>query len=1114
MEEFDKHYKALNERQREAVDVIDGPVMVVAGPGTGKTQLLSMRVANILRRTDVLPQNILCLTFTDSGAVAMRERLLKIIGQPAYKVAVHTFHSFGSDIINSNADYFYKGAHFRPADELSSYEALRTIFDKLQHDNPLASTMNGDYTYLREVQRAISDLKKSGLTPDELLKILDHNEAFVGVANREISKAFADRLSKKSLVNIREALNEIGKHEDGELAVSLFRPLSRIVLSSLESALDDAEESHSTKPVSAWKKRWCEKDEKGDTVLKDTKRFTKLRALSDVYYSYLVAMQERELYDFDDMILRVVHASEVFPELRYNLQEQYQYILVDEFQDTNDAQMRLLYNLTNNPINEGRPNILVVGDDDQAIYRFQGAEIGNIMSFQEAYPELKKVTLVDNYRSDVAILSTARPVIVQAEERLENFDESINKNLTAHHKAETPEVSLHGFVNHLHQYQWIAEKVKALLTSDTSANEIAIIGRNHKQLQQILPHLQKAGLPLSYERQDDVLENEVIRTIELLAKAITTLSSQKLNDFDAYLPEILSHPMWSIPPLDIWKLSLKAYKERRLWLELMLEDNGKLKDIAEWMIVSSHAALHEPLEIMLDHLVGSEESQVAENDTDDALQPFGDGPEELFISPLRAYYFGQEKMQDSPEKYLTHLLSLSTIRRRLREYRPDTNLKLSDFCDYVDMYRRLGLRMPIEDEFRPELSCVSLMTAHKAKGLEFGAVFIIDANNNVWGSSARGGIQSLSFPENLPIRPSGDTDDERLRLLYVAMTRAKDQLFISFPHTDINGKKVELVEYLALPELPVAEHDGSVMDTSETVESLLTDWKQQIALPKTLEVKQLLAPHLEKYQLSATHLNNFIDITRGGPQAFLLQNLLRFPQAMSPQASLGSAIHGALQRAHSHLCATGKRRPIEDVLHDFENLLGTHPLSKRDMEHYLQKGSDILGFYLKQHYDDFKSEQIAERRFNDQGVVINSARLTGAIDLISPSNESEGIVTVIDYKTGKPAARWFGKNDAEKIKLHKYKQQLMFYKLLIENSRDFGGKYKVNSGVIEFVEPYTDGTLKRLEHAFDQADTERFINLIGAIWKSIMNFDFPDTSDYEQSYTGVLKFEDDLLSRS
>ena len=135
---FDDEFKRLNGEQRRAVEATEGPLLVLAGPGTGKTQLLSMRVANILRKNDVLPGNILCLTFTDNAARNMRERLSTIIGQPAYHVAIHTFHSFGADIINQYPDYFTGRQLLQQMDELGRYELLHGIFEGLPHSNPLS----------------------------------------------------------------------------------------------------------------------------------------------------------------------------------------------------------------------------------------------------------------------------------------------------------------------------------------------------------------------------------------------------------------------------------------------------------------------------------------------------------------------------------------------------------------------------------------------------------------------------------------------------------------------------------------------------------------------------------------------------------------------------------------------------------------------------------------------------------------------------------------------------------------------------------------------------------------------------------------------------------------
>jgi superfamily I DNA/RNA helicase len=251
---FSERYAHLNERQRLAVDTIEGPVMVIAGPGTGKTELLSMRAANILQKTDTLPENILCLTFTESGATAMRERLSQIIGADAYKVAIHTFHSFGTEVINHNSEFFYGGANFKPADDLSCYEILRGIFDELDYDNPLAGKMGGEYTHLGDTLTVISELKKSGLTSDELLLVLDANDKVIAAAEPLLAEIFADRISKTIFDRLAGAAVHILKTEE-TLPLPGLPSLARVCADSLYLALEAATQDNSTKPITAQKRR-------------------------------------------------------------------------------------------------------------------------------------------------------------------------------------------------------------------------------------------------------------------------------------------------------------------------------------------------------------------------------------------------------------------------------------------------------------------------------------------------------------------------------------------------------------------------------------------------------------------------------------------------------------------------------------------------------------------------------------------------------------------------------------------------------------------------------------------------------------------------------------------
>jgi len=1105
--DFTEAYKQLNKQQRQAVDTIDGPVLVVAGPGTGKTQLLSMRAANIVRRTDAQPNNILCLTFTESAAAAMRKRLISLMGAEGNNVAIHTFHSFGADIINRHREHFYNGAQFSPADELTSFELLEDIFESLPHDSPLAKTMNGEYTSLRDAQNAISHLKRAGLLPEELLKILEHNEAFCDAIEPHLTMIFADRFAKKDFPRFTKIAEVMAEFSPEPLTVDGFRPLVSLCQIEFTKALEDAEETGKTNTLTAWRGRWLEKNGRGDFVFKDRKRTKKLRALAGIYEKYRKSLEEQELFDFDDMVSTVAHTLETVDDLRYNLQEQFLYIMVDEFQDTNGAQLRLLATLTDNPVNEGRPNVLAVGDDDQAIYSFQGAELSNVLDFKNRYRDTEVIPLLDNYRSTAPILQRSRDVIVLAAERLETTIEGLNKELSAHKKAPATTTELHEFANTESEYNWIADHIRTQIAAGTPATEIAVLARNHKYLVELVPYLHAAGIAINYERRSNVLESPHVKELITLAHVVVHLADQRFDLAESHLPELLSYEFWGLKTSEVWNLSLNAYKQRRMWLELMLDGEGKLHQIAEFIILAAHLSQREPLDTMLDVLVGSFERQMPDDEAGDALPQSPDGPPEDFVSPYRAFYFNQERLEQNPTEYLTLLSNLRAIRRALQSWITDGTPSLRTLLDFTELHDRTNTPVMDTSQTLEAANAITLMTAHKAKGLEFETVIILSAQDEIWGRKARHPHSSIGFPHNLPIEPAGSTYDDALRLFYVAMTRAKQHLHIT-AHANAGNKESLGAEFLTNSQLAIVAHPE---EGDKTIEQLMPGWEQRhIHLPKVTQ-QTLLRPVLDTYALSATHVNNFIDITRGGPQAFLLQNLLRFPQAMTGSQVFGKAVHAVLQRAHTHLVATGERRPVEDILHDFELQLQQGRLGEREFTFLLEKGSDVLQNYLSARYHEFNDRQKAERNFAGQGAVLGEVRLTGAIDLMEIDEKTKKIV-VVDYKTGKGVSSWQGKTDYEKIKLHKYKQQLMFYKLLVEHSRDYRG-FTVERGVLDFVEADGDNSLHRLTAPFDAEELLRFSNLLRAIWRRIQTLDLPDTSEYEPNYKGILKFENDLLGQ-
>ena len=1139
--DFHTRYATLNANQRQAVDYIHGSLLVIAGPGTGKTELLSMRTAQILRQTDTLPDSILCLTFTESGAANMRQRLRQIIGEDAYKIAIHTFHSFGTEIINQHRQYFFRGADAQPADELTQYQIVTGILEELDWRNPLSVKNNGEFVYTSELIRVISEFKQSGLTPAELRAITADNQRVIAGIAPDIQQVFATKISKKTIELFAPLAEKIAKRigEGNSVTTanlpSSITPYAQVLALSIAHTAQEAIDANSTKPLTAWKNKWCEKNAAGEFVLKDFAASEKLSAAIDVYEAYGNVLAERSLFDYDDMILSVIQACESHPELRANLQEQFQFIMVDEFQDTNLAQLRLLFDLTGD---EDNPNIMAVGDDDQAIFSFQGADVGNIQRFRQHYHDPKIIVLTDNYRSAADILTAARGVITQGTDRLENTIDGLSKQLTAHASGSGAQVQVQEFTSVSEERAGVARHIAELIKRGENPAHITVIARHHKELIELLPYLYRQNLTVNYERHDDILEQDIIQTLDKLARVVMAIHQNNLDAANSLLPEVIAHPAFGFSALDIWRLSLHAYKNRELWLESMLV-NSTFQPFGEWLLERAKDVPNLPLEEQLDKLLGLEidagitlidsslragrqktlglqslygvdqsNSSIACSDksslpptNEDVRATIAVRSSEESSSPasLAAHYFSPEALAQNPDAYLTTLESLRTLRQKLRDRTTDKTPTLADFLEFIDLHRSTKTRLT---HIRPQASALSgainLMTAHKSKGLEFPHVFVIGAIDSAWGEKVRSRSRLIRYPANLQLQPAGTSYDERLRLFFVAMTRAKTTLTMTYSQTNDAGSDTMIASFLT-------DHAPTIIPAADTPAARITvaqtDWSTRLSAPITAELKDVLAPTLETYKLSVTHLNNFLDGSHGGPQNFLLNNLLRFPSAKSPAASYGTAIHASLQQLHNLLRADHRLPPTECILHHFRTSLEAQHLPPDDFALYLDKGTAALTAFL-----DAKSSD-----FRHQGVVVGGARLTGKLDVADIDKHNKTIF-VTDYKTGKPSHSWKGASDYEKIKLHKYRQQLMFYQLLVESSRDYGN-FTFTGARLQFVEPdIKTGDILSLEDTFSREELAEFTRLIGIVWRRITALDLPDISGYSADYKGMVQFEEELLT--
>jgi DNA helicase-2/ATP-dependent DNA helicase PcrA len=1124
-ERFQEQYKKLNTDQKKAVDTFEGPLLVVAGPGTGKTEILSLRVANILRKTDVLPDKILCLTFTDSASVNMRRRLAGLIGRDAFRVSIHTFHSFGVEIIINHPEFFYGGIDFYPANDLAQIEILDGIFNELPHDNPLRKELpETGYLYLRHVQSAIGYIKKAGLTPDEFALIIDHNKKSLELINPTVEKVFSVRVSKQTIGEAERMCHNLMDYKDIPFPVSYLKQLTQVVAGSLEIAVKAAKDDNSTKPITAWKGEWIGINEDGNTVLKDAMNLEKQYALCNIYKEYQKRLRTNGYFDFDDMIIETIQSIENNKILRYELQERYEYILVDEFQDTNDAQMRLI-KLIGNPVERGKKsNIMAVGDDDQAIYKFQGAEISNILDFQRVYSNTNIITITDNYRSTQDILDLARHIILKGELRLENLIPGLNKRIVAAMKElENGDITCRVFPTTSHEYYWIAQEIKWLIESGSSPSDIAVIARQHKQLEEIATYLNALNIPLDYERHRNIFDEQHVHQIIQIARFINSLCRKNEEEADNFLPEILSYPFWQLKRKTVWDISFSAYKSGKRWLEIILEhEDREVSRIAEFMLDLSIRAKYETMEQIIDRITGAYGEELAPDAEEEDMETEGPKEKAEIISPFKKFYFNREKFDKDRIQYLSFLSSLRAFIQALREYKRGVSLRIEHLVEFVDLHKKNNIAVNDLSPFVNAFDAVNLLTAHKAKGLEFNIVFVISCQEDIWAGRGRGTM--LPFPRNLSITPAGENEDDHLRLFYVAITRAKLNLYLTLYKKTDDGKESQRLRFiipthednrvqnpkvlLVLQEGQAREEKEGVLNTLETIDVLATPWEKYHKSPVLYDEKVLLSKMLEDYKMSVTHLNNFLNVSGKGPQAFLEDNLLRFPQAKSPSDSYGTAVHKTIELIYRFLKKDGEMPDSQRVLSWFDSELLNQRLSEKDYTLYSGKGREALTEFYNQKKNTFKPSHFIEVNFRNQGVVVGEAALTGKIDKMALVSNTE--IRVHDFKTGKAAVSWDGKSLYEKIKLHNYQRQLVFYKILVENSREFGNRYKVNSGVLEFIEPQK-GKVIDLTEEITADSFSRTSALIEKVYKKILNLDFPDVSVYSKDLKGILAFENDLL---
>jgi DNA helicase-2/ATP-dependent DNA helicase PcrA len=391
----------------------------------------------------------------------------------------------------------------------------------------------------------------------------------------------------------------------------------------------------------------------------------------------------------------------------------------------------------------------------------------------------------------------------------------------------------------------------------------------------------------------------------------------------------------------------------------------------------------------------------------------------------------------------------------------------------------------------------------------------------------------------LALLPQSENTDDALRLLFVALTRAKTHLYLNTYQYGKDSKEMQVLSFLAdLVEFEECTYDSMEVDADQkqdlnNVNSPLIVWFEAALsqVSPDFNLKDYLRYSLENYKLSVTHLNNFLDLVRGGPKRFLEQNLLRFPQAKSPNAAYGTSMHAAITDFYTEFKRVGFLPESEVLIEKFEISLKSQRLNQQDTLSFLKKGVENLRLYHQDQKSNFNLSDRLEEDFASQGVVLfkckddlnqgieslnEAARITGKIDKLKFNTLGDGngvkIIEVVDFKTGKNHSKWSDSTLDVQVKLQNYRRQLVFYKLLVENSRDFG-KYTVNTGSLEFLDlPKGQDKIVILNTEIGDQEAVELSKLIQVVYKKIINLDFPDISKYEPNLKGIEEFIQDLIA--
>ncbi len=933
--------------QLEAIGHNGGPILVVAGAGTGKTAVITQRIARLILGNMAKPQEVLALTFTEKAANEMQQRVDELLPYGYVDTQIMTFHALAERIMREFALDAGVSPEFQILNDVQQTIIFQEVLSRVNFN--YFSPQHHPFAFISQVKGAISRLKDEGINA----------QMFGKLARKHASSNGTDQ---------NESMADLAK----------------------------------------------------------------------IYSKYSELCEAKNSLDFGDLLIKLQHLLKSRKLVKKELMERYKYLLVDEFQDTNTVQMDIMAEMlaTSN-------NIMVVGDDDQAIYSFRGASVRNILNFRDRFTKRKLVVLNNNFRSGQKILDAGYRLIQNNNpDRLE-VAEDINKQLVAE-KYPNAKVGVAQYANKLDEADGVVQKVQELINDGVEQKNIAILLRKNNQIKAYILALQKKKINYYVHQDVELFDQQSVKILVALANSICDP-----YDSAAFFQLLISGFFKSADKHQIIHMSSLARRQNKLLYDILGEAEPN-----EW-IEEVLSSIIEWRELIAEYSAG-----------------------EVLFMAIKSNGYLKAILRDAETSIesVTNIQYMTDFFKLVKQFElVSANTSLVELCKYLDEIKQSSADV-MSDISPLDTDGLQIMTIHKAKGLEFDYVFMPELTEQTFPTYRQS--EPVKFPADVMEPKSGDHYQEERRLFYVGLTRARQGVNLSLA-LDHGGKKPKK------PSRFIAECLGDDWQRSAIQISDQRDMSELIGSfePVILNpAKESILNRLYRGEWLYLTTNQIADYLRS-PKEFWLFHVLQLPKGPFHSLIYGTSVHAALEHYYKFRL---KSRPIatKEVLEVYKSAWKSEGFVSMQHEQTLfETGKKAIISYIKSHQADDLTPVAIEQPFELQLPKIKTV-ISGRYDIIL--NTTEGL-EIRDFKTSRV-------NDQKTAdKKAKDSIQLGIYALSWEKLQ----QSPVTATSIEFVQDLYVGKNSKLDHAMT-------IELINRAVDGIKGMKFDSGGDSKMDFDKLL----------